>query len=68
MSEIRLAELLGSLSFAGDLGRGQPMEQTSTFGALLAPPALDRQIEAMGVGARGGEFGLVRLTYMPRRH
>jgi HD-GYP domain-containing protein (c-di-GMP phosphodiesterase class II) len=25
MNEIRLAELLGSLSFAGDLGRGQPM-------------------------------------------
>ena len=25
MTEIRLAELLGSLSFAGDLGRGQPM-------------------------------------------
>ena len=25
MERIRLAELLGSLSFAGDLGRGQPM-------------------------------------------
>ena len=25
VTEIRLAELLGSLSFAGDLGRGQPM-------------------------------------------
>src|SRR5262245_34004483 len=25
MTRIRLAELLGSLSFAGDLGRGQPM-------------------------------------------